>query len=119
MSKSGIIKTLTTSGIGKTIIRKPEKIYFSNSNIIYALSQNVEIGNVRETFFLSQLSTRYKVSYPKQGDFQIENNLLFEIGGKNKTNKQIAGIKDSFLALDGIEFGYKNRIPLWMFGFLY
>ncbi|MDP3433546.1 MAG: AAA family ATPase, partial [Bacteroidota bacterium] len=42
-----------------------------------------------------------------------------EIGGKNKTRKQIAGIENSYIAADNIEFAYQNKIPLWLFGFLY
>jgi uncharacterized protein len=43
----------------------------------------------------------------------------FEIGGKNKTKKQIANIPESYVVSDSIEFGYENKIPLWLFGFVY
>ncbi len=119
LNKAGIIKFLTTEGIGYTLIRKPNKIYFSNSNLIHALTANAEIGTVRETFFLSQLSVSHKVNYPKQGDFMIDNKYTFEIGGKNKDRKQIQNLKNAYLALDDIEYGHGNSIPLWLFGFLY
>lgn len=44
---------------------------------------------------------------------------LFEIGGPGKDFEQIAGIQDSYLAIDGLEMGYGATIPLWMFGLLY
>ena len=47
LNKAGIIKFLTTEGIGYTLIRKPDKIYFSNSNLIYALTANAETGTLR------------------------------------------------------------------------
>ncbi|RLD66155.1 MAG: AAA family ATPase [Bacteroidetes bacterium] len=119
LNKAGIIKFLTTEGIGYTLIRKPNKIYFSNSNLIHALTANAEIGTVRETFFLSQLSVSHKVNYPKQSDFMIDNKYTFEIGGKNKDRKQIQDLKNAYLALDDIEYGYGKSIPLWLFGFLY
>ena len=119
LSQSGIIRFLSTEGTGHTIIRKPDKIYFSNPNLLYALSENVNIGTVRETFFLNQVSYVKNVKYPKRGDFLVDGRYTIETGGKNKTQKQIAGIKDSFLVLDDIEYGGKNVIPLWMFGFLY
>jgi hypothetical protein len=41
------------------------------------------------------------------------------VGGKNKGQKQIAGVKDSFIVKDDIEYGYKNILPLWAFGLTY
>ena len=32
---------------------------------------------------------------------------------------QIKDVENSFLAIDGVEFGRGNKIPLWLFGFLY
>ena len=87
---------------------------------MYAFGQeNTNIGTVRETFFLNQLSAKHKVTYPKSGDFMVNDKYIFEVGGKNKSYKQIAGVKNSFIAADGIEYGFKNKIPLWLFGFLY
>ena len=77
------------------------------------------IGNLRETFFLNQLSEKHSVTYPQTGDFFVDNKYLFEIGGKNKTQKQIAGIKNAYIVSDNIEYGYENQIPLWQFGLLY
>ena len=119
LNKSGIVIFLSTDGIGHTILRKPDKIYLSNSNLLYSLTNNVNMGTIRETFFLNQVSFLKDVKYPATGDFLVDGKYTFEIGGKNKTQKQISGIKDSFLALDDIEYGHKNKIPLWLFGFLY
>lgn len=119
LNKAGLINILSTEGIGYTMFRKPDKIYLSNTNIIYAISTNVIIGNVRETFFINQVSQLRYISYPKSGDFLVDNKYIFEIGGKNKSNKQIINLRNSFLAIDDIEFGYNNKIPLWLFGFLY
>jgi len=70
-------------------------------------------------FFLNQLQTLHKISYSEVGDFLVNQKFVFEIGGKNKTYKQIANIENSFIAADNIEIGYRNTIPLWLFGFLY
>ena len=87
---------------------------------MYALSElEPNIGNIRETFFLNQLYEKHKVTYPEKGDFLINNKITIEVGGKNKTNKQVATIEDAYIASDNIEFGYANTIPLWMFGFMY
>ena len=56
---------------------------------------------------------------PKRGDFLVDGKHLFEIGGAKKTFAQVKDVPDSFLAVDGVEVGRGNRIPLWLFGFLY
>jgi len=119
LNKAGLIKLLRYSGIATSILTKPEKIYLSNTVLMFALDNRTNKGTLRETFFFNQLSAEHKVSYPKQGDFLIDDKYLFEVGGKNKTQKQIAGIKNAFVAADDIEYGFNNKIPLWLFGFLY
>ena len=98
---------------------KPDKIYLNNSNLMHVLCPLVDSGNERKTFFLSQLRIGHDVSFPTRGDFLIDGRYLFEVGGKGKTFEQIAYIADSFLAVDETDVGYGNRIPLWLFGFLY
>ncbi len=113
-----LLLTVDTYGISK--LNKPDKIYLNNPNLIYALTEsNVNQGTIRETFFLNQLSVKHRVNYTNVGDFIADGKWLFEIGGKNKTRKQIAGEKNAFVVADGIEYPDKNRIPLWLFGFLY
>ena len=80
---------------------------------------NAEKGTVRETFFLNALKPNYKVTYPKKGDFLVESKFLFEVGGHKKGFNQIKDIDNSFIAFDDVEVGYNNKIPLWLFGFLY
>jgi len=45
--------------------------------------------------------------------------MIFEIGGKNKNFKQIKDVKNSYLVIDTDYTTQKNKIPLWLFGFLY
>lgn len=102
---------------GNAGLQKPNKIYLENPNFNFALQSSPDIGTVRETFFLNQLrNAGHKVNLPDtKYDFLVDNNLVFEVGGKNKTvtNKNI------YIAADGIEVGWANTIPLWIFGFLY
>ncbi|CAN5327609.1 AAA family ATPase [soil metagenome] len=107
----------STKGIG--LLQKPEKIYLYHPNLHYALSlQNSDKGNIRESFFLSQTSPVGTVVYTADGDFK-SGKYTFEIGGKTKSNSQIKAVKDAFIASDDIEIGRDNKIPLWLFGFLY
>jgi len=106
-----------TKGLKK--INKPAKIYLNNTNLLFAYCNNSKTGTIRETFFANQVSRKYKLNISKQGDFLAENKYIFEIGGKNKSFKQIKDIENSFVVADDIEIGFGNKIPLWLFGFLY
>jgi hypothetical protein len=119
ISNAEIINLLNQSGSPTSILQKPEKIYINNPTLMLALDESANVGTLRETFFMNQVSSNHKLNAPKTGDFLVDNKYLFEIGGKNKTKKQIAGIPNSFTVHADMEFGYKNKIPLWMFGFLY
>ena len=105
---------------GSVKLQKPAKIYLENTNLMFVLSpSNANTGNARETFFANQVGYKNKLNYHEKTDFLVNNVYAFEIGGKDKTNKQIVGIENSFIVADGIEYGYQNKIPLWLFGFLY
>lgn len=118
LEQAKLITMLKTPAKSLKHISAPEKLYLDNTNMMYALSDKVETGTVRETFFMNQMSVAHEVSLPAKGDFRIDGKYLFEVGGKKKTFDQIRDEKDSFLAIDSIEIGNGNRIPLWLFGFL-
>jgi predicted AAA+ superfamily ATPase len=106
------------NGISK--LQKPQKIYLENTNLMQLLSPNkVNIGNARETFFANQVGYRHKILYTENGDFLVDEKYTFEIGGKSKSKRQIEGIEHAFFAADEIEYGLNQKIPLWLFGFLY
>lgn len=115
-----LIQTVTKATQKMNKLESSEKIYLNNANQMFALSFNhCNIGAIRETFFLNALSTQYNLSLPVQGDFLVDNQFLFEVGGKNKGGQQIRELKNSYLACDDIDVGMGSKIPLWLFGFLY
>ena len=116
----GLTMHLFSESTGITRLQKPEKIYLENTNLMYALNpKQVNLGSIRETFWMNQLSQLHTVTLPQNGDFLIDNQYTFEIGGKNKSSKQIQGINDAYVVKDDIEIGSAGVIPLWLFGFLY
>lgn len=120
LEKSELLYQLRRDTRGISYLAKPEKIYLHNPNISYALSpQRPDKGNLRETFLLNQLSVNHDVTWTQHGDFMIDNKYILEVGGKNKSREQIKGIPNGYIAADGIETGIGNRIPIWLFGFLY
>lgn len=96
-----------------------KKILGGDTNILASLSDNVDTGTMRETFFANQVSAAGSIALARKGDLIADGKYLFEVGGPNKKFTQIADIPDSYLAVDGIEVGYGSRIPLYLFGFLY
>lgn len=119
LDRAGLLLLFTREVKNYKHLVAPEKIFLGNTNLMYALGNRVNEGTLRETFFLNQLSLGHEVCAPAQGDVIVDNKYLFEIGGKNKTFEQIKDVPNSFLAVDGIDVGSRNRIPLWMFGLLY
>lgn len=119
MDKAGLISRLRNETSGIRGLGKVDKIYLDNTNIIYNLAgEKSNAGNIRETFFLNQMRVRNEVTSSKKADFSIDEST-FEIGGKNKQQKQIEKVRKSYVVKDNIEFGYQNVIPLWAFGFNY
>jgi hypothetical protein len=105
---------------GLSKLQKPTKLYLNNTNLMFILqNDSVNIGTLREIFFANQLKYKHTLSLPQFGDFLIDNKYIIEIGGKDKSFKQIEGIENAYVAADDIEFGFGNKIPLWLFGFLY
>lgn len=120
LDKANIISLLHADSKGLSNLSKPEKIFLQNTNLMYNLAGETQnIGNLRETFFLTNLREIAKVEAAKTADFFINEKYTFEIGGKGKKQKQIKNIPDSYVVKDEIETGNNNIIPLWLFGFLY
>lgn len=119
LQRGGLLLLLSDNAKSPDNLSRPDKIYINNPTMMYALSPQMDTGTLRETFFMNQLSQGHEVCYPKAGDFLVDRKYLFEVGGKGKTFDQIKDVPDSYLAVDNLEIGYKNRIPLWMFGLLY
>ena len=120
LERAGILSLLSSKSANLGNLSRPDKIYCDNTNIMHALTVGTNSGTVRETFFLNQLRCAgHKVSYPPQGDFLVDGRHLFEVGGKGKGFTQIKDVPDSYVVNDGVETGIGNKIPLWLFGFLY
>ena len=115
-----LIHSLSKASEKLSKVESPEKVYLDNTNQLFAISsKDPEKGTVRETYFLTMLSQNHDVSLPIYGDFLIDKQVLFEVGGKNKDFTQLKSQPHSYLAIDEIEIGSANKIPLWLFGFLY
>jgi predicted AAA+ superfamily ATPase len=119
IEKAGMIAQLREKTESYLVAGKVEKVYLDNTNLAFCLSEKEPgIGNLRETVFLNKMRVNNNVYRSVKGDFNI-GNMTFEVGGKSKTQKQIEGLKNAYIVKDDIEYGYKNVIPLWVFGLNY
>ena len=119
IEEAGFIAQLRDATGGVRGLGKVDKIYLDNTNLIYSLGREAsDIGNIRETFFLNQMRVGHDVIASPVSDFLIDD-MTFEVGGKNKRQKQIQGIEKAYVVKDDIEAGYMNVIPLWQLGLSY
>ena len=101
-------------------LSRPEKIFLGDTNLMNALVPSPDPGTVRETFFANQLrAAGHDLKTPDKGDFIVDGESLFEIGGVGKGFAQIKDAPKSYVVNDGVELGVGSKIPLWLFGFLY
>lgn len=119
LDRGAVLRSLHSGWRSPKSVAKPGKVLFDNVDIMAALSDMNDIGTVRETFVASMLAPEYRLSKPPEGDLLADEKYLFEIEGKGKTYKQIADKPDSYIIVDETETGFGNKIPLWLFGFLY
>jgi len=120
LHEARLLHLLYPVGISVATLQKPEKVYLNNANLLYALSEeSPSSGTVREVFFNNQLSVLHRVSHASETDFVINGSYYFEVGGKSKKGKQIAGLSSAWLVKDDLEYPAGNAIPLWLFGLLY
>ena len=118
LEKGSLIHLLYYNKKGNALFQKPDKVLLNNASLFKILCLSSNRGSIRESFFISMLY-EHDIVYAKRGDYTIDNRDRFEIGGKNKSFKQIKDVPNSFVVADDIEIGDGNKIPLWLFGFLY
>jgi hypothetical protein len=118
LKRGKILNILKEKSKGDVVFSKPDKLYLSNTNLHFSYCTNSEVGTIREVFF-SSIFHEERLHSSKSGDFLIDEKYIIEVGGENKTYKQIKDIPNSFIATDDVEIGSDNKIPLWLFGFLY
>ncbi|MGL2988112.1 ATP-binding protein [Flavobacterium sp. RSSA_27] len=120
LEEVGLTINLQKEAKGTVKLQKPAKIYLENTNLMFTLSASkTNIGNARETFFANQVGYKNKLKHHEQTDFFVNDLYAFEIGGKGKSGKQTEGLENAYVVADDIEYGFQNKIPLWLFGFLY
>ncbi len=119
LKEADIINALKSAHKSDSAMTKPDKIYFENTNLLFAFdADTVNTGTLRETFVMNALNNIAHVTTPLKGDFLVNTEDVVEVGGKNKNFHQLAGMPNPILIKEGIEKGGKGIIPMWALGFL-
>jgi hypothetical protein len=102
---------------GETFPKKPAKVYMHNTNLMYPIRPTeVDAQAIRETFFYNLLHKDHKLNIgTRNAHFLVDGKYNFRIEESLKGK----GNPDMYYAIDKMDVGEKNRIPLWLFGFLY
>ena len=116
---AGSLIHIVRQGKGMRAVNRPDKLLLDNPNLFQVLCAAPNHGSVRESFFVSQAGHRHQIHYHHEGDFIVDDEKVFEVGGAAKDATQMKGNPHGYIAADDIEIGFGNKIPLWLFGFLY
>ena len=120
LKNARLINLLNTSEDNTEKLKKPNKVYLHNPNLLYAISpDNVTESSLRETFFYNQVGVGSVLTSTDRGHFKVDQKFNFEIKGSSVEIEPKYKTEDYFVAADMIERGEGNTIPLWLFGFLY
>ncbi|TXT47489.1 MAG: hypothetical protein FD137_1073 [Spirochaetes bacterium] len=120
LDQAKLTRSLFRDAKGIGALQKPDKLYLENTNLAYLFrGDKANLGALRETFILNQLGESHEVTYAESGDFLVDGSFTIEVGGKNKTRRQVRHASEGFIAADNLEYGFGEKIPLWLFGFLY
>jgi len=119
LAEANITYSLKSDAKSDSALTKPDKIYFENTNLLYAFdAASVNIGTVRETYVMNMLSRVGAVSTPAKGDFMLDHTYTIEVGGPNKSKHQLIGMPNPVLVKEGIKKGSSDILPLWSLGLL-
>jgi len=114
--KNARLVSLFFDEVTNSQLQKPDQVLLQNTNLLHVVApENVNDRNLRLTFFANQVAYYHSISTAQEVDFIVDGNLKFRIGGKHTQPID----RSSYAAVDMMELGAGNAIPLWLFGFLY
>lgn len=105
--------------VGEEFPKKPAKVMLHNTNLQYVIyPMTFTEQDIMETFFVGTMRKDHKVNVgAKSGYYIIDEKHKFRIC--DAANKKVRYNNDTIYARYNTEVGSDNKIPLWLFGFLY
>lgn len=106
--------------VGQDFPKKPAKVMMQNTNLQYVIYPNkASEQDLMETFFVNCMWKDHTVNQSSKDHFFIvDDNKKFRICDA-KSEHKIRYNNDTLYARYHTEVGQDNKIPLWLFGFLY
>lgn len=106
--------------VGQDFPKKPAKVMMHNTNLQYVIYPNkASEQDLMETFFVNCMWKDHIVNQStKDHFFIVDDNKKFRICDA-KSEHKIRYNNDTLYARYHTEVGHDNKIPLWLFGFLY
>jgi predicted AAA+ superfamily ATPase len=119
MQEAGLLKLVVTADKDTKQKTKPARIYIDNTNLRIFYNSAADIKNIRETFFVNQLSAIGKLSSTKDNLFVINGKWRFQLTREEGEVEVFEELRNSYRVVDTLISDHPYRIPLWLFGFLY
>lgn len=106
--------------MGQDFPKKPSKVMMHNTNLQYVIYPNkADTQDLMETFFVNCMWKDHAVNQAGKDRFYlVDGKQKFRICNA-KSEHKIHYSSDTVYARYNTEVGQDNRIPLWLFGFLY
>lgn len=106
--------------MGQDFPKKPSKVMMHNTNLQYVIYPNkADTQDLMETFFVNCMWKDHAVNQAVKDRFYlVDGKQKFRICDA-KSEHKIHYSNDTIYARYNTEVGQDNRIPLWLFGFLY
>jgi predicted AAA+ superfamily ATPase len=98
----------------KSVYSKGAKMLINDPSVYYCYKGN--LGSAREAFVVFSLSERYEIyaSLKEEECDYFVNEIKIGVGGRKKELKGA-----DFVIADDLEVPVKNRLPMWLLGFLW
>ena len=106
--------------LGEEFPKKPAKVIMHNPNLMYSFYPiKADTQNVMEAFFINTLWKDHIVNQNgRDATYTVDGTWKFRVRDANSMNR-IRHNSDLLYARYGCEEGSGNKIPIWLFGFLY
>ena len=106
--------------MGESFPKKPAKVMMHNPNLMFSFYPiKADTQEVMEAFFVNSLWKDHKVNQNgKEAVYVVDDELRFRVVDARCGNR-IRHNPDILYARYGTDEGEANKIPIWLFGFLY
>ncbi len=119
MQDAGLVRLVGNADKDAKQKAKPSRIYIDNTNLRIFYNPKADLNNIRETFFVNQVGATEKVTAAREGYFVVNGKWRFQLSKDEDQAHIFEERKNAYSVIDTLISDHPNKIPLWLFGFLY